>query len=179
MASRRPPEAIAFEKEFPGASWLAARCARELESVGALVDGAVASVPRRVGLSHAALNALAVIEGEGAPLLTGEVAARMHITSGSVTSVLDNLERKGFVVRSSDPGDRRRVLVDITPAGQAVLDDMLPGVQQVADLVVKHLDARGQQDLLDALAAIRRGVAEIPDELPVPQPRRRPEHLAR
>jgi DNA-binding MarR family transcriptional regulator len=143
------------------------------------VDGAVGSVPRRFGLSHAALNALAVIEGEGAPLLTGEIAARMHITSGSVTSVLDNLERKGFVVRSGDADDRRRVLVDITPEGQAVLDDMLPGVQQVADLVVAHLDAGRQQDLLDALGAVRRAVAEIPDELPAPQPRRRPEHLAR
>ena len=179
MASRRPPEAIAFEKEFPGASWLAARCARELESVGALVDGAVASVPRRVGLSHAALSALAVIEGEGAPLLTGEVAARMHITSGSVTSLLDNLERKGFVVRSSDADDRRRVLVDITPAGQAVLDDLLPGVQQLTRLLAKHLDARQQRDLLDALDAVRSGVAEIPDDLPPPPPRRRPARLTR
>jgi len=103
----------------------------------------------------------------------------MHITSGSVTSLLDNLERKGFVVRSSDADDRRRVLVDITPAGQAVLDDLLPGVQQLTRLLAKHLDARQQRDLLDALDAVRSGVAEIPDDLPPPPPRRRPARLTR
>ena len=136
-------------------------------------------MPRRHELSHAALNALAVIEGAGKPLLTGEVATRMHITSGTVTSLLDNLERKGYVVRSNDPGDRRRVLVDITPAAQLVLDDVLPGIQ----LVTRHLMARlGNQQLdtlLDLLAEVRTAVAELPAELPVPLPRRRPDHLAR
>jgi DNA-binding MarR family transcriptional regulator len=136
-------------------------------------------VPRRYGLSHAALNALAVIEGEGQPLLTGEVAARMHITSGTVTSLLDNLERKGYVVRSGDPGDRRRVLVDITPAAQAVLDDVLPGIQQVARHLMERLGNQRIHELLDTLAEIRVAVSELPADLPDPQPRRRPDHLSR
>ncbi len=139
----------------------------------------MATAPRRVGLSHAAANALAVIEGEGAPMLTGEVAARMHITSGSVTSLLDNLERKGYVERSGDPEDRRRVLVDITPAGQAVLDEVLPRIVQLAGRIVTHLDTRGQQDLLDALDVVRRAVSDIPHELPPPEPRQRPNRLTR
>jgi len=136
-------------------------------------------VPRRHGLSHAALNALAVIEGEGQPVLTGEVAARMHITSGSVTSLLDNLERKGYVARSSDPDDRRRVLVDITPAAQLVLDDVLPGIQQVARRLMERLGNQQLQTLLDTLAEVRSSVAALPTELPAPSPRRRPDHLTR
>ena len=144
-----------------------------------MVESAVGGVTRRYGLSHAALNALAVIEGEGGPLLTGEVAARMHITSGSVTSVLDTLERKGLVVRSSDPGDRRRVLVDITPEAQQVLDECLPRIQQTADLLLAHLDDAQQQALLDALDAVRHAVTELPTELPEPAPRQRPHGLTR
>jgi DNA-binding MarR family transcriptional regulator len=125
------------------------------------------------------LNALAVIEGEGQPMLTGEVATRMHITSGTVTSLLDNLERKGYVVRSSDRDDRRRVLVDITPTAQAVLDEALPAVQQVARALVDRLGVDRQQALLDILAEVRRAVADLPDELPDPEPRQRPEHLTR
>ena len=136
-------------------------------------------MPRRHGLSHAALNALAVIEGEGQPVLTGEVAARMHITSGSVTSLLDNLERKGYVARSSDPDDRRRVLVDITPAAQLVLDDVLPGIQQVARRLMERLGNQQLQTLLDTLAEVRSSVAALPTELPAPSPRRRPDHLTR
>ena len=134
---------------------------------------------RRYGLTHPGLNALAVIEGEGQPMLTGEVAARMHITSGSVTSLLDNLERKNLVVRSSDPGDRRRVLVDITPAAQATLDEVLPAIQQIARHVMDGISVQRQQALLDVLGDIRNAVAEVPGDLPAPAPRVRPPRLER
>lgn len=179
MADDLSPEAKAFVREFPGAHWLAARCARELEVVGGMVESAVGGVTRRYGLSHAALNALAVIEGSGGPLLTGEIATRMHITSGSVTSVLDTLEGKGFVVRSGDPGDRRRVLVDITPAAQQVLDECLPRIQQTADLLVAALDDAQQRALLDALALVREAIDQLPADLPDPAARRRPARLTR
>jgi DNA-binding MarR family transcriptional regulator len=125
------------------------------------------------------LNALAVIEGEGQPILTGEVAARMHITSGSMTSLLDNLERKKLVVRRNDPGDRRRVLVDVTPAAQTALDGVLPAIQQAARQVMAGVSAERQQALLEILADVRRGIAELPAEMPAPEPRRRPDRLGR
>ena len=147
--------------------------------VGSLIEAAVGAVCRRHGLSHAALNALAVIEGEGQPMLTGEVAARMHITSGTVTSLLDNLEQKQYIVRSSDREDRRRVLVDITPTAQVVLDEALPAIQQVTRLLTDRIGPERQQLLLDILAEIRVATAELPTELPQPQPRRRPSHITR
>ncbi|HZP30710.1 MAG TPA: MarR family transcriptional regulator [Acidimicrobiia bacterium] len=179
MSPRRPPEAIAFEREFPGARWLCARCARELEVVGGLIEAAIAGVARRYGLSHAALNALAVIEGEGQPMLIGEVASRMHITSGTITSLIDNLERKGYVLRSSDADDRRRVLVDITPAAQSVLDDLLPEVQQLTVALIDHIGQKRQEALLDILAEIRQAINDLPHEMPAPPPRRRPDRLTR
>jgi DNA-binding MarR family transcriptional regulator len=142
--------------------------------VGNLVETAIGAVCRRYGLSHAALNALAVIEGEGQPMLTGEIAARMHITSGTVTSLIDNLERKHYVVRSSDRDDRRRVLVDITPAAQELLDKALPAIQQVARQLIDRIGTQRQQVLLDILDEIRQAAAELPDDLPEPQPRQRP-----
>jgi len=147
--------------------------------VGNLVESTIGAVCRRYGLSHAAVNALAVIEGEGEPMLTGEVAARMHITSGTVTSLLDNLERKHYIVRSNDRDDRRRVLVDITPAAQALLDEVLPAIQQVARQLIDRIGTQRQQALLDILDEIRDAAAEIPDELPPPQPRQRPNQHTR
>jgi len=136
-------------------------------------------VARQFDLSHAALNALAVIEGAGGPVASGEIGARMHITSGSVTALLDNLERKGFVKRLVDAGDRRKVLVDVTPEAQSVLDAMLPMVQQLSRQVMEKLGAQGQQQLLDALAAVRNGLDELPETSDPPLPRKRPEHLTR
>jgi DNA-binding MarR family transcriptional regulator len=158
---------------------LASRAFRELEVVGARVEATVAGVARRYGLSHAALNALAVIEGNGGPLAAGEVSDRMHITSGTMTSVLDTLERKGYAQRLADPDDRRRVLVDVTPAAQTLLDGLLPDVQQVAGLVMGSLDPKDLRALLAALAVVQAAIAAIPDELPPPATRRRPPHLRR
>ena len=112
-------------------------------------------------------------------MLTGEVAARMHITSGTVTSLLDNLERKGYVVRSADADDRRRVLVDVTPDAHLVLDEVLPAIQQVARQIIDGIGVQRQQALLDILDDIRQAIADLPDTLPAPQPRRRPDRLSR
>lgn len=112
-------------------------------------------------------------------MLTGEVASRMHITSGTITSLLDNLERKGYVLRSSDSDDRRRVLVDITPAAQAVLDDLLPEVQQITVHLTERIGPKRQEALLDILADIRQAIADLPEDLPAPRPRQRPERLTR
>ena len=177
--SARPPEADAFEHEYPGASWLASRAIRQLEVVGGEAETLVATVARRYGLSHAALNALAVIEGAGDPIPTGVISARMHITTGTTTSVLDTLERNGYIKRIADPNDRRRVLVDITPDAQVVLDEMLPEVQHVIAAALTKIDDDALQALLDALAAISAAIAAIPDTLPPVAPRRTPAHLRR
>jgi len=112
-------------------------------------------------------------------MLTGEVATRMHITSGTVTSLLDNLERKDYVVRSSDRDDRRRVLVDITPAAQALLDQALPAIQQVARELVDRIGPERQEALLAILDEIRQAAAALPDDLPVPRSRQRPKRMTR
>jgi len=112
-------------------------------------------------------------------MLTGEVAARMHITSGTVTSLIDNLERDEYVVRSADADDRRRVLVDVTPAAQAVLDQVLPEIQQVSRRIFDGMGAQRQQALLDVLDDIRQAIAELPADLAAPEPRRRPDRLTR
>jgi len=178
-ATARSEEELAFEREYPGASLLANRAFREIEIVGGLVEGVVASIARRYGLSHAALNALAVIEANAEPMATGEVGARMHITSGTVTSVLDTLERKGLVTRLDDPEDRRRVLVDVTPEAQAVLDSLIPEIQQVAGHVVEHVGEQRVSELLETLDLVKDALATVPDDLPPPSKRRTPARLRR
>jgi DNA-binding MarR family transcriptional regulator len=152
---------------------------RELEIVGGRVEALVADVARRHGLSHAALNALAVIEGNGGPLPTGEISARMHITTGTMTTVLDTLERNRYIRRLADPDDRRRVLVDITPAAQTVLDQMLPEVQQLAKAIMGVLDDDALHRLLDTLATLTETIQNSPPNLPPPARRRTPSKLRR
>ena len=173
------PAAAAFEEEFPGASWMSARLFREIEEVGAMAEALVASVARRHGLSHAALNALAIIEGHGAPMPTGTVGAQMHITTGTMTSVLDTLERNGYIERISDPEDRRRVLVDVTPTAQTLLNGLLPEVVQTTTAALAGFSAKELDGFLDILGRVRQAITAVPNDLGLPAPRRTPPSLKR
>jgi DNA-binding MarR family transcriptional regulator len=79
----------------------------------ALSDATIAfheSVAARLGLhitDHKALGALF----RSGPLPAGRLAEMMGLTTGSVTAMVDRLERAGYVRRERDPGDRRRVIV--------------------------------------------------------------------
>jgi DNA-binding MarR family transcriptional regulator len=69
----------------------------------------------RLGVNETDLHCLNIIESHG-KLTAGELAARSGLSGGAVTGVLDRLERAGYARRVADPGDRRRVSVEVTPA---------------------------------------------------------------
>jgi DNA-binding MarR family transcriptional regulator len=69
----------------------------------------------RLGVNQTDLHCLNIIENSGR-LTAGELAARSGLTAGAVTGVIDRLERARFARRVSDPSDRRRVNVEVTPA---------------------------------------------------------------
>ena len=48
-------------------------------------------------------------------MTAGQLAARLGLTTGAVTGVIDRLERARLVRRAADPDDRRRVVVELVP----------------------------------------------------------------
>lgn len=112
-------------------------------------------------------------------MTAGAVGVQMHITSGSMTSVLDTLERNGYITRLPDPDDRRRVLVDVTPQAQGVLNRLLPQVVQMTTIVLAGIDDTALSHFLATLHRIRDAIAAAPDELADPAPRRAPRELKR
>jgi DNA-binding MarR family transcriptional regulator len=68
----------------------------------------------RLGVSRTDLHCLNAIENAGG-LTAGQLAAAVGLTTGAVTGVIDRLERAGFARRIPDPGDRRRVKLEVTP----------------------------------------------------------------
>jgi len=73
------------------------------------------------GLSVADYLVLAVIRRSPAHRATpGRICEILDRTSGGMTLTLDRLAGAGWVRRSADPVDRRRVVVELTPAGLAL-----------------------------------------------------------
>jgi DNA-binding MarR family transcriptional regulator len=64
------------------------------------------------GLNITDSKTLSVLMQEGA-MTAGQLAARLSLTSGAVTSVLDRLEARDLIHRGTDSEDRRKVIIEI------------------------------------------------------------------
>jgi DNA-binding MarR family transcriptional regulator len=53
-----------------------------------------------------------------------DLAEALRIAPRSATEVADDLEKRGLVQRTPDPRDRRAVLLEPTPAGRRVRDEV-------------------------------------------------------
>lgn len=74
------------------------------------------------GLSLAKLGALRHLVLAAEPLTLSQLAERHCCGKSNVTQLVDRLEADGYVVRASDPEDRRTVRAAVTPAGRAVYE---------------------------------------------------------
>lgn len=131
------------------------------------------------GVAQSVLNCLAVIDGAGGPITPGEIGERTLVSSGTVTSTLDQLEYRGWVRRLPNPDDRRSVLVEITAEGRAVADQLLPGIRSVEQAMLAGLTAAELATLMKLLAKMLAGVAAVAaaEPLPLEGRRRRPDRL--
>lgn len=60
------------------------------------------------------------------PLCQGEISAKLLKSTGNITLVLDNLEKRGLVERKREAHDRRMVTVHLTGAGRALIEEVFP-----------------------------------------------------
>jgi DNA-binding MarR family transcriptional regulator len=142
---------------------------RTYEASMAMVNKAL----RHHGLSAAGRQTLAVLEGAGRPLSPTTISERLLVTTASVTSLLDTLERRGLVARLRDPDDRRKLLVSLTEEGQQIIDQLLPEVVALQTAVMARLGEAERQRLLRSLDAIREAVAVVDaDSVVAAAPRR-------
>jgi DNA-binding MarR family transcriptional regulator len=67
-------------------------------------------------------------------ITSGDLAARTGLTTGATTRLIDRLEKAGYVRRTADPADRRRVVVE-------AVDDTFPGIEKVVGPARRHIAA--------------------------------------
>lgn len=125
-------------------------------------------------------TALAVLDGAGEALTPSEIADRVLVASATMTATLDALERRGWVQRVANPADRRSVLVEITPEGRAVADQVLPGIRAVEKSMMSTLTVTERAQLVELLDKVLQRSGELAGEAPIPMtgPRVRPQRLA-
>lgn len=100
------------------------------------------------------------ISKRGGDVLPSEISNKMNITSARVAVALNSLEKKGLIKRTMDPKDRRRILVDLTPAGQ----ELAQSYEKMAlDGAIQLLELLGERDALEFVRILGK-LAELSSE---------------
>lgn len=126
---------------------------------GAAVRLSIA-IAHQVGLALADVQCMGLLaEGPSAP---SDLAERLGLTTGAITKVLDRLERAGYVSRSADPSDRRRVVIAAEPRGLAELADYYG---PVGERMAAYLSGCSAAELATILAFMRAGREAADEEI--------------
>ena len=88
------------------------------------------------------------------PLCTGELAVRLRISAPAVTQLTDRLTRKQLIERRAVDGDRRSVLVALTPKGRRAVDRFRERRNTIFSGAMAELDQEDRASVVFALAKV-------------------------
>ena len=163
-----------FADEYPDGDPAAAEALSTVIRAGqALYDEIDRAMQASIGVPESALNTLAVIDGSQRPLTPSEISERTFRSSATITSILDVLERRGWIRRVPNPEDRRSVLIEISEDGYAVADRFLPGVRKIERAVMGDLSTKELAALMNILTKILESTARVCAAEPIPLEGRR------
>lgn len=128
---------------------------RSAESVSARVVALLAPA----GLTVSQFGVLDALYHLG-PLAQGELGRKILKSSGNITLVVDNLEKRGLVARERSMRDRRSVRVSLTRSGRDLFRRVMPGHVQAIVKEMRVLRPREQKTLSSLCKAVGTGRRE-------------------
>lgn len=106
------------------------------------------------GLTPAQFDVLATL-GNTEGMTFKELGRRTLIYKTTLTSVVDRLESRGLVSRAPVSTDRRSVIARLTPAGEALFQDVFPAHHELLRQRLEQLDEPEMQDAIRILRRLR------------------------
>jgi DNA-binding MarR family transcriptional regulator len=127
------------------------------------------AVAARVGLGASDAQVLSLLTVNG-PMTPSQIASLTGLTTGSVTALLDRLERGAYVRRERDTKDRRKILIVPEEEGQQRLAEHYAGYGEHMQRVLARLNP---QELL-TIAQFLDAMTDVDTGYVAPPPERRP-----
>ena len=111
-------------------------------------------VAELMGINRTDSRCLDILDQHGR-MSAGELSRFSELSTGAVTAVIDRLERAGYAQRVPDPGDRRRVLVDLTELARERVWELMG--KPMREAAVPHMERYSDRELEMLIEFQRRG----------------------
>jgi len=135
---------------------LAAELGEAVRAYQAAVDDFDREVARLLGINETDLRCLEILLQDLPEAAPGQLATRLGLTSGSVTPMLDRLERARFITRTAHATDRRKTIVRATPeAAQRAGALLAPLIEEGAQQLLTRYSAKDIRLLTDFMRGAR------------------------
>ncbi|MCM2276272.1 MAG: MarR family transcriptional regulator [Candidatus Didemnitutus sp.] len=142
-------------KRLPSDSRSGELLARFTASARAIHDGFMRSFRPLGWTDHKFMVMVVLSAHDPAPATPSQLAHYAAITRASMSEVIEDLRRKGWIVRSRNPqGDRRTTLVNLTPKGREAIAEAASLYLTLASRTVRELPS-------DDLAAFERSCERL------------------
>jgi DNA-binding MarR family transcriptional regulator len=133
-----------WREERPELDVSALAIAVRIEMLAKLMKQNTAQSLAQVGLKTWEYDVLSGLRRQGPPfeVPTTQLAKESLLTSGTMTTRIDQLEERGLVKRKPDPDDRRSVRVSLTESGVALIDGAIQSRLTAADVNADSLSRK-------------------------------------
>lgn len=83
-----------------------------------------------------------------------QIGKSVLISSGSMTYVIDKLEKKELLKRTNCPDDRRAIFITLTPSGEALMEEIMPKYQAFISKMFDSLNPEEAKTLVTLLQKV-------------------------
>ena len=94
-------------------------------------------------------------------LTATEIAKMLDLEKGSLTTLIDQMEELGLVIRCDDPNDRRKFLISLTDAGKAEMENTMCCSTQCLNEILGDADPDELQNFVASLRYIVKFMEKI------------------
>lgn len=121
-------------------------------------ERALATMQQKVSLDQ--LRGLQALRRLGGTSSVGALAEQLGVLSSTTSRLSDRLSERGLITRAPSPIDRRATLLELTPAGDAVLDEFVEVRVRALEQVTRSMPAADRAALLAGTRAFTRAHME-------------------
>jgi DNA-binding MarR family transcriptional regulator len=118
---------------------------------------ALSSVSDEVTLPQ--LRTLVVVSLQG-PQTVSSLADRLDVHASTMTRMCSRLVARGLVARKPSAIDRREVVIELTPQGQGLVDEVMDKRRREVDAVVRRMMPEDRDRVVTALVLFAEAAAE-------------------